>query len=129
MKKAAILIVDDNPRMRRALREILSDLADRFHECSDGIEALAAYSKFQPDWALMDLKMKNLDGLTATAQIIAAFPQAKIVIVTNYDDERLREAARRAGACAYVTREDLMPIRSLIADEKHSTSMSSATPY
>jgi DNA-binding NarL/FixJ family response regulator len=55
-----------------------------------------------------------MDGLTATAQIMSSFPQAKIVIITTYDDDDLQRAARRAGACAFVKKADLMPLRSLV---------------
>jgi DNA-binding NarL/FixJ family response regulator len=45
----------------------------------------------------------------------AAFPEAKVVMVTDYDDDRLREAARHAGACAYVLKEDLFKVREIIS--------------
>lgn len=114
MQKISILIVDDSYEMRRAIRSFLADLADQFYECSDGSQALEAYTDRQPDWVLMDIKMKEMDGLTATAQIISSFPQAKVVIITNYEDADVQRAARRAGACAFVTKADLMPLRSLV---------------
>jgi len=64
----------------------------------------------------MDIQMKNTDGLTATRQIIAAFANAKIVIVTNYDDTTFRESARQAGASGYVLKENLLDVRRTLAD-------------
>ena len=116
MQKVSVLIVDDNHQMRRTLRSFLADLTDQFYECSDGAQALAAYAVHHPDLVLMDIKMNAMDGLAATAEIVAAFPQAKIVIVTNYDDAELQRAARRAGAWCFVKKSDLMPLRSLITD-------------
>ncbi|MEP7341691.1 MAG: response regulator transcription factor [Acidobacteriota bacterium] len=115
MKPQTILIVEDNSQMRRTLRELLGDLATVCYECSDGQAALAAYRQYRPDWVLMDLKMVEMDGLTATAAICAADPAARILIVTNYDDPALREAARQAGACGFVPKENLLELRTLIS--------------
>ena len=110
-----ILIVEDNPTIRRLIRSIVTDLAEEIHECSDGSEALAAYDARRPDWVLMDIKMKELDGLAAARQIKAAYPDANIVIVTNFDEADLREAARAAGAKAYVVKEDLFVLREILS--------------
>jgi DNA-binding NarL/FixJ family response regulator len=63
----------------------------------------------------MDIKMRKVDGLTACRQIKAAYPTANICIVTQYGDERTREAAFKAGACAYVLKEELHILRSVLA--------------
>ncbi len=115
MKPQTILIVEDNPQMRRTLRELLGGVVTDCYECSDGREALVAYQQYRPDWVLMDLKMAGTDGLTATAAICAADPAARILIVTNYDDPALREAARQAGACGFVPKENLLELRALIS--------------
>jgi DNA-binding NarL/FixJ family response regulator len=62
----------------------------------------------------MDIRMKRLDGIAATRQITAAFPNAAIVMVTDYDDARLRKAARAAGACGYVVKENILPLRKIL---------------
>jgi DNA-binding NarL/FixJ family response regulator len=59
----------------------------------------------------MDIAMKDLDGISATRQIKAAYPDAKIIIVTGYDEAELRQAAREAGACGYVLKENLIELR------------------
>jgi CheY-like chemotaxis protein len=101
------LIVEDNDRMRSMLRSIVAELAGETHECSDGSTALAAYAEHLPDWVLMDVKMKDVDGITATRQIRSSFPQAKIMIVSDHDDLELRLAAHQAGASEYVAKESL----------------------
>ena len=110
-----LLIVEDNARMRRMIKRIVGDLAERVFECEDGADALAIYTANSPDWVLMDIQMKNTDGLTATRQIKAAFSDAKIVIVTNYDDTTFRESARAAGAFDYVLKENLLDVRRILA--------------
>ena len=108
------LIVEDNQAMRRVLRRMISDLAE-VHECQDGAEALAAYRLHQPDWVLMDIRMRMVHGLDATRQIRAQFPEARVIVVSNYDSDELREAARSAGACGYVLKENLVDLRRLLA--------------
>src|SRR5581483_4077938 len=112
------LIVDDHPSIRRIIRTLLSDLITTFYECSDGIEALSTYDRYRPEWVLMDIKMNEMDGLTAANQIHVGYPDSKIVIVTNYDDENLRKAANQAGACAYVLKENLLELRAIINQKK-----------
>ena len=109
-----LLIVEDNARMRRMIKRIVGDLAERVFECEDGADALAIYGANLPDWVLMDIQMKNTDGLTVTKQIKAAFAEAKIVIVTNYDDTTFRESAHAAGAFDYVLKENLLDIRRIL---------------
>jgi CheY-like chemotaxis protein len=106
--------VDDNPAMRGLIKSIIADLAGDVSECGDGAEALAAYAACRPDWVLMDVRMKELDGISAARQIKAAFPDARIIIVTDYDDPKLREAARRAGAREYVLKENLLDLRRIL---------------
>lgn len=109
-----LLIVDDSLEMRRLIAALVSDLTETIVECRDGSEALAAYTQHHPDWVLMDIRMPQVDGLAATRQIVAAFGEARVMIVTDYDDPKLREAARQAGACEYVLKEDLRSLRRIL---------------
>ena len=59
----------------------------------------------------MDLQMERLSGIEATRRIRAAWPEARIVIVTEYDDQHWRAAARQAGACGYLLKDDLLEVR------------------
>jgi DNA-binding NarL/FixJ family response regulator len=64
---------------------------------------------------LMDWEMNEMDGITATKQIIKNFPKANILLVTQYDDDILRIAAKEAGACGYVLKDDLSALRKIVA--------------
>jgi CheY-like chemotaxis protein len=108
------MIVEDNPEMRRLIRSLLCDLASAVSECDDGAEALAAYAAHRPDWVLMDIKMQQMDGITATRELKSNFPEARVLIVTDYDDADMREAARCAGAIGYVLKEDLLGLRQML---------------
>jgi CheY-like chemotaxis protein len=109
-----ILIVDDNASVRRLIRSILLPVAGEICECTDGTAALASYQAQMPDLVLMDVRMKDMDGIAATARIFAADPRANIVIVTDYDDDVLRQAAARAGASAYILKENLLDLLAFL---------------
>ena len=114
MSKISILLIEDSRDIRETIKSSLRGLDATFFERDDGAQALAAYREHSPDWVLMDLHMKQMDGLTATSRIKSAYPEARIVIVTNYDDVVLREAADKAGACGYVLKDNLLELRALL---------------
>jgi two-component system response regulator DegU len=111
-----VLIVDDNPALRRLIGRVLGEMADDIRECADGAEALLAFQEYCPDLVLMDVEMARKDGISATRDIMAACPEARVVIVSRHDDEQIREAARQAGASAYVCKENLLKLRELIEE-------------
>ena len=110
-----LLIVEDNELMRCLIKSVVHDIVETIDECSNGAEAVAAFAMHGHDWVLMDIEMAEMDGLTATAKIIAADPRARIVIVTEHDDKHLREAAVEAGAIAFIAKENLLDVRALLA--------------
>lgn len=110
-----VLIVDDSLPMRELIKLTLTGIAEIVGECTDGAEALAAYERLHPDWVLMDIGMKNVDGITATRQITTAHPEARIMIVTDYSDEEMRRAAQEAGALHYVFKENLLEILEILS--------------
>ena len=115
MQKMKVLIVDDNSYVRQMVKNHLVGIADETFECEDGEDALDAYKEFHPDYVLMDWEMKRMDGLTATRNIISDYPDAKIVMITHYDDTELREAANEAGVKGFVTKDDLLTLRLILS--------------
>ena len=116
-----VLIVDDSQPMRELIKMTLSGVAEIVGECEDGADALEAYERLRPDWVLMDVEMKVVDGLTATRQITAAYPRARVMIITDYNDEDLRRAAREAGSCQYVVKENLLDILDILPEASTPT--------
>jgi CheY-like chemotaxis protein len=108
-----LLIVEDNPKMRQMIRSLFPESNYQIYECEDGSEALESYKLYKPEWVLMDIVMKKMDGITATKHIIDSFPDAKVIIVTDYDDESLRQKAKLAGAYDYVIKEDLSVLEGI----------------
>jgi CheY-like chemotaxis protein len=121
-KRVTILIVEDNATVRRLIRRAIAHLANEIYECEDGADALKSYSEHQPDLVFMDVRMPRMDGLAATRLIKQNYPTARIVIVTDYDEQELRAAGLAAGAIGYALKDNLTELEDLIArldiDEK-----------
>jgi DNA-binding NarL/FixJ family response regulator len=110
-----VLVVDDQSMVRAGFRMLLAgeDDIDVVAEASNGREAVEKAARFKPAVVLMDIRMPELDGLQATREILAANPDARILILTTFDlDEYIYEALR-AGASGFVLKDD--PPESLIA--------------
>ena len=112
-----VLLVEDSELMRRTIKSFIEDLAEQVYECSDGRDALGEFERYRPDWVLMDIKMGNVDGLAAARQIKAVYPDARIVMVTSYDEQSFREEARLAGTCGYVLKANLRQLMEILAGE------------
>jgi DNA-binding NarL/FixJ family response regulator len=113
-----LLIAEDNARMRESIKRYLHSRIPGFHtviEVEDGGQAIACYERMHPDWVLMDIAMEPVDGLAASRAILGAHPEAKIIILTNYDEARYRAAAREIGTKAFILKERLGDILSVLS--------------
>ena len=96
------------------IRELLEDVDSEIVECADGGEAIEAYEVNLPDFVLMDINMQPIDGLTAAKEILKRHPEAKIIIVSQHQDERTRANALAIGVASFVGKDDLTLLRDLI---------------
>jgi CheY-like chemotaxis protein len=104
--KMRFLIVDDTNRARQsmmALLEVWFPLCEKC-EATNGMEAIRLADESQPNIILMDARMPMMDGLEATRQIKAKWPQIKIIILSVYPD--YQATALVAGADAFVSKSD-----------------------
>lgn len=111
------LIADDNPSLRKVICSILHSPGDSFFECSDGLEAVSDFQKYHPDFVIMDIEMNKMDGITAAKEILRDFPGANIIILTQYDDDFLREAALKSGVKSYFLKDNLVLLRGFIIQQ------------
>jgi two-component system NarL family response regulator len=102
-----ILLVDDHQMMRDGLRSILDleDDLDVVGEAGNGFEALEMARTRRPDVIVMDIGMKDLNGIEATRQILAQNPRAKVVALSTYSNETFVISMLEAGACGYVLKD------------------------
>ncbi|MBD3107029.1 response regulator transcription factor [Bacillus sp. AGMB 02131] len=118
--KIRVLFVDDHEMVRIGVSAFLSSQPDIevVGEASDGKEGVEKALQLKPDIILMDLVMKEMDGIEATKEIVQLWPEAKIIIVTSFlDDEKLYPALE-AGATSYMLKTSKA---SEIADAVRST--------
>ncbi len=110
-----ILLVEGNSAVRGLMRQLVAVPGIWIQECVDTANAIAAYAVSRADFVIMDVGMKDLDGIAATEQIKAMDPTARIILVSDYDDAVLRESAREAGACGYVLKDNLLDLTCLLS--------------
>lgn len=118
------LVVDDHPIVRAGLVALFDAAAD-IHVIgtgSSGEEAIALAASLEPDVVLMDLRMSGIDGDEATARIVAARPETRVVILTTYENDDAILRAISAGASGYLLKaapedELLAGVRAVAAGE------------
>jgi len=99
-----ILLVDDHELMREGLRSILEgeDNVEIVGEASSGREAVVLSRTLEPDVVVMDVGMKDLNGIDATRQIRSEFPGVQVIALSSHSDSRYVNAILEAGACGYL---------------------------
>ena len=124
MKIKKVFIVDDDPEFRRFLKEFLSDQPGLkiVGEAADGKQALEKVKKIKPDLVLLDIRMPGMDGFSASRLIKKKLPQARIIIMTIFDDLEYQDSVKKSGSDGYVVKsnlvKDLMPaIRAALKNE------------
>ncbi|MGH2742718.1 MAG: response regulator, partial [Thermoleophilaceae bacterium] len=102
--RVRVLIVDDDDLMRAGLRGVLSsdEAIEVVGEANDGREAAYRVRLLRPDVVLMDVRMPDLDGISATREVLAAFPEVKVVILTTFEQDDYIFGALSAGASGFL---------------------------
>jgi DNA-binding NarL/FixJ family response regulator len=119
--KLRILIVDDHYIVRMGLAALVSTEADMevVAEAADGNEALALFSRHQPDLLLLDLRMPGKGGIQTITEIRSRFPDARILVLSAFDGDEDIHRALQAGAQGYVlkntTGDKLIPALRTVA--------------
>lgn len=116
-----VLLVDDQQVVREGLRSLIA--TDRalsvVAECTDGDEVLDQIARTRPDVVVMDIRMRRVDGATATAAVRAA-DGPPVLVLTTFDDDQTLAAALRAGAAGFVVKsapgEDILRAIATVAD-------------
>jgi DNA-binding NarL/FixJ family response regulator len=102
-----IIIADDHPLFRSAIRETLERHSDLevVGEAANGRQALELCHRLRPELVLMDLRMPEMDGVTATHAIKSEFPHTLVLILTALDESRGLSNSLEAGAAGYVLKD------------------------
>ena len=102
-----VVLADDQALVRGGFRMILDarDDLEVVGEAQDGAEAVALTELHRPDVVLMDVRMPGVDGIEATARIVASGSAARIIVLTTYDADEPVFAALRAGASGFLLKD------------------------
>ena len=128
-----ILTVDDHPLLREGIASLVGTQNDMsvVAEASNGLEAIDRFRDLRPDITLMDIRMADLDGIEAITQIVAKFPDAKIIVLTTHAGDFQVSRALKAGARGYLLkgllREELLEtIRAVDAGQRRLSAVIAA---
>ena len=107
MKKLSILIADDHPVVRDGLRGMLESQLDFevVGEAADGAQAIKLVEELRPEIVLMDLRMPQVDGVTAIREIKSSQAETQILVLTTYDSDADILRAIEAGATGYLLKD------------------------
>jgi DNA-binding NarL/FixJ family response regulator len=99
-----VLLVDDDDLMRAGLTAVLSsdETIDVVGEAPDGRAAVERAIELRPDVVLMDVRMPGLDGIAATRELLAVSPDAKVVVLTTFEEDDYIFGALSAGASGFL---------------------------
>lgn len=107
IKNIDIVLIDDHKLFREGVKRIL-EFEPGFHvvaEGDDGVMARGLVAEFKPDVVLMDINMPEMNGVEATAELIAHYPDTNVIILSIHDDEHYVMRALRTGAQGYLLKE------------------------
>jgi DNA-binding NarL/FixJ family response regulator len=122
-----VMIVDDHAGVRNMIRQLLAAPGDRFVECATGEAAVRTAREFKPDYVTMDVRLPDLSGLEAARAIRDIHPPSRVIIVTSYDQPFLRQTASEVGAIAYVLKDNLAELRSVLVAGARPATQSGST--
>ena len=107
-----IIIVDDDCLVAGALKTILevNEDVDVVATGLDGRDAVLLYGEHKPDVLLMDIRMKNMDGLEAATEILHVYPEANILLLTTFLDDEYIVKALNSGVKGYLLKQDYASI-------------------
>lgn len=103
-----IIITDDKPNYRNALREILAPYHFKISEAENGEELLKMLERREPDVVLLDLEMPVMDGNAAFGVICEKYPHLRVIILSLYDEEVLIQDYIERGAKGYLSKDVIM---------------------
>lgn len=111
-----IMVVDDSSIMRKMLIKTLKDAGHEIiGEASSGNEAIEKYQELNPDLVTMDITMRGMDGITAADEIIKINSEAKVLILSNLNEDKYREKVTSVGAIGLLNKQKTKEIIELIA--------------
>jgi len=110
-----VLVVDDSTFMRKRIINKLKELGyEIVGEARDGNEAVDLYEQLKPDLVTMDITMRGKDGLSASKEILAKYPEAQIIVLTMLKENDYKTIAKNLGIKGFLLKDDLENLGELV---------------
>ena len=117
MSKTKVLVVDDQPGIRRLLLEVFTDEGYEVSVATNGNEALEKVTEVKPAVILMDMKMPGMDGIDALKELKELGLAERVIMMTAYGELELVTKAKELGAFAYVTKPfDIIKLCEMVSN-------------
>ena len=132
--KRRVFVVDDHPIVRQGLAQLISSEADLVvcGQGEDAYQSLRAIKEAKPDLALVDVSLKDSDGIELLKELRSAVPELPVLILSMHDESLYAERALRAGARGYIMKQEapqtlLSAIRKVLSGDVYVSEKMSAT--
>lgn len=125
MRKVRLILADDHPVVRHGFKEIIEkdEKYQIIAECGNGMEALSLLRELEPDIAVLDISMPDLNGLQIVKKIKSENAKTEFIILTMYEEEEYFDEAMNAGVKGYILKEsaltDLLGAVQSVSDGKY----------
>ena len=122
-----MVLAEDHGRVAEQLRKLLVSEFDVVATVADGLALVRTEDAARPDVVVADIMMPGLDGISATAALVARRPGTRVVLITAQDDPEMAERGYAAGALGYVAKhragaELVAAVRAAVRGERHGSS-------
>ena len=119
--KHTILVIDDQPGIRRLLMEVLTEEGYAVHTAANGYEGIQKVNELKPHLILMDMKMPGMDGIETLRELKRMNQADKVIMMTAYGELELVNQAKELGAYAYITKPfDIIALCTIISNQPAS---------
>src|ERR1043166_6040425 len=107
MEDIKVLIVDDHTLFRKGIRKLLESIEGTMivGEAADGFDALKKVTALKPNVVLMDISMREMNGLEATREIRSTYPETSVILLTMHDNEEHLKQSLEYGASGYLLKD------------------------
>jgi len=127
VERPRVVLAEDHARVAEQLRQLLAAEFDVVATVADGHALLRVADSVRPDVVVTDVVMPGLDGISATAALVARHPAIKVVLISVHDDRELVDRGYAAGALGYVSKhhaaqELLAAVRAAARGERYESS-------
>jgi DNA-binding NarL/FixJ family response regulator len=119
-----LLIIDDHPGIRELIADTAKPWMSDIRRFASAEDMFAASPTLDPACVTVDMRMHAIDGIEALERLRILFPRAHLIMITQFDQPRIRERARQAGAHEFFSKQDISALATSLKKLAHRTDTS-----